>query len=145
MTIKREKSIKFLGVLIDENITWKDHIQTIENKISKNIGILFKAKCLLNRKCLRSIYFSFINCYLNYANIAWGSTQKGKLKKLFKQQKHASRIIFDKEITDHSCPLLKSLNALNVYQLNIFQSMVLMFNCRNKFCPNPVQGKIRYF
>ena len=73
-TVKRERSIKFLGVLLDENITWKDHIQTIENKISKNIGMLFKAKFLLNQKCLKSIYFSFMHCYLTYANIAWGST-----------------------------------------------------------------------
>ena len=73
--IKRESSIKFLGVLLDENLTWKNHIHAIENKISKNIGILFKAKFILNQKCLKSIYFSFIHCYLNYANIAWASTK----------------------------------------------------------------------
>ena len=51
-TVKRERSIKFLGVLLDENITWKDDIQTIENKISKNIGMLFKAKFLLRDSTL---------------------------------------------------------------------------------------------
>ena len=44
VTIKREKSIKSLGVLIDENITWKDHIQTIENKISKKHRNLIQSK-----------------------------------------------------------------------------------------------------
>ena len=69
---------------------------------------------------LKNISFSFIHhCYLTYANIAciaWGSTHQSKLKKLCNQQKHASRIIFNKDITTHSRPLLKSLNALNVYQ-----------------------------
>ena len=41
--IKRESSVKFLGVIIDENITWNKHIELVENKISKNIGILYRA------------------------------------------------------------------------------------------------------
>ena len=38
--IKRENSVKFLGVIIDENLIWKNHIEVVENKISKNIGVL---------------------------------------------------------------------------------------------------------
>ena len=38
--IKRENSAKFLGVIIHENVTWKNHIEVVENKISKNIGVL---------------------------------------------------------------------------------------------------------
>ena len=37
--IQRSESIKFLGVFLDENLTWKEHIKYIENKIAKNIGI----------------------------------------------------------------------------------------------------------
>ena len=39
--IKRENSIKFLGVIIDKNLIWKNHIEVVENKISKNIADLF--------------------------------------------------------------------------------------------------------
>ena len=70
-TIKREYGIKFLGVILDENLTWRKHINIIENKISKNIGLLYKAKFLLSQKCLKSIYFSFVHSYINLANIAW--------------------------------------------------------------------------
>ena len=38
--IKRKDSVKFLGVIIDENLSWKNHIEVIENKISENIGVL---------------------------------------------------------------------------------------------------------
>ena len=69
--IKKEESIKFLGVLLDENLSWKEHIKYIENKIAKNIGLLYKAKQYLDKKCLKSLYFSYIHPYLNYANIAW--------------------------------------------------------------------------
>ena len=50
--IKSENSLKFLGVMTDENLT---HVELVENKISKSIGILFKASCSLNSKSLRSI------------------------------------------------------------------------------------------
>ena len=71
--IQREQAPKFLGVIIDENLTWKNHIDLIENKISKNIGVLFKASKVLNMTCLKNIYFSLIHSYINYANIAWAS------------------------------------------------------------------------
>ena len=74
--IKRVQSIKFLGVIIDENLTWKNHIELLENKIAKNIGVLFKASKLLNITCLKNIYFALIHSYINYANIAWASSYK---------------------------------------------------------------------
>ena len=46
--IQRIRSIKFLGVMIDENLSWHEHLRVIENKISKNLGLLHKAKPFLN-------------------------------------------------------------------------------------------------
>ena len=45
--IKRSEHIRFLGIILDENLTWKKHINTIESKIAKNIGALYRAKFLL--------------------------------------------------------------------------------------------------
>ena len=53
--IKIENSIKFLGVIIDENLTWKNHIEVVENKISKNIGVLYRAIHLLDFENLLKI------------------------------------------------------------------------------------------
>ena len=60
--IERETSIKFLGIILDQNLTWNNHIHVIESKISKNIVILYKIR---NQKCPKSIYFSFIHSYIN--------------------------------------------------------------------------------
>ena len=125
-TVERESSIKFLGVWIDENLTWRDHIHTVENKIAKNIGLLYQGKHYLDDNCLKQIYFAYIHAYLNYANIAWASTHKTKLKKVQSKQKHALRIIFNQSKTSPSEPLFLSLNVLNVYQINIFQSVQFM-------------------
>ena len=87
--IARLSSIKFLGILVDEHLSWIDHINTLENKLSKNLGLLYKAKPLLNAKAMKSLYFSFFHSYLTYGNIALCSTLMAKLKKMFSKQKQA--------------------------------------------------------
>ena len=56
------------------------------------MGLLYKAKRALNMNALKSLYFSFINSYLNYGNIVWASVTQTKLKKLASKQKQAIRI-----------------------------------------------------
>ena len=56
--IKRSSSIKFLGVLVDEHLSWTDHINILENKLSKNLGLLYKSKHFLNANGMRSTLFS---------------------------------------------------------------------------------------
>ena len=63
--IKRENSLKFLGVMIDGNVTSKTHVELVDNKTSKSVGILFKASCYLNSKSMRSIYFALVHPYIN--------------------------------------------------------------------------------
>ena len=121
--IERKKAIKFLRVMLDENVNWQEHIRTIENKIAKNIGLLYRAKYLLNESSLKCIYFAYIHSYLNYANIAWASTYRTKLKAIYLLQKRALRIVFNENNMTHSRPLLRSLNALNIYQINLFQHL----------------------
>ena len=123
--IKRANSIKFLGVIIDENLTWKNHIEVVENKISKDIRVLYKASHLLDFKNLK-IYFSLIDIYISYANIACASTFKTKLQGILKKQKPAARITFHANRLDHARPLLKEMKALNVYQINLIQTLKFM-------------------
>ena len=66
--------------MLDVNILWKSHIKTTEEKLAQNIGLSYPAKTFLDVMSLKTIYFSYINLYLNYANIAWASTRITKLK-----------------------------------------------------------------
>ena len=81
--IERTSSIKILGVMLDKHISWTDHVRTVENKIAKNIGLLYRVSQFLNEDSLKTVYFSYIHSYLNYANIAWASTYATKLKRVY--------------------------------------------------------------
>ena len=67
--IERVNTMKFLGVLLDDNLSWKEHIKYLENKIAKNIGLMFTAKPFLDKESLLALYYSYIHSYLNYANL----------------------------------------------------------------------------
>ena len=54
--INRVSSVKFLGIIFDENFNWNEHLNTIEDKVFKNSGILYKAKEIIKTKVLRSPY-----------------------------------------------------------------------------------------
>ena len=123
--------MKFLGVLLDENLSWKAHIDTIGKKISKNLGILYKGRRTLNQKSTKQLYFSFIHSYLTYGSMAWASTNKTKLNNLLMHQKHAARIIFFKDKLTHakptyfkyyySCTKLKTIKH-QTYLITYFQN-----------------------
>ena len=106
--IERTSSIKFLGVMLDEHISWIDHVRTVENKKAKNIGLLYRVSQFLDEDSLQTVYFSYIHSYLNYANIAWARTYATKLKRVYLKQKHAVRIVFNREKLTHSKPLFKT-------------------------------------
>ena len=67
--IIEKKSTKFLGVIIDSNLSWNDHIKKISISVSKAIGILWKLKPVLTKRILLVLYNSFVLPYINYCNI----------------------------------------------------------------------------
>ena len=122
-------------MLLDEHSAWNDHIHAIEKKLAKNIDFLYRGRQFLDKESLKIVYFSYIHSYLNYANTAWASTCLTKLKTIRYQQKHAARIIFNEDILTHSRPLLRLLNALNIYQINLHQHPNFMYKFQKTQAP----------
>ena len=81
MKLSMVNSIKFLGVIIDNTITWNIHINNVIRKISTNKNLIGVPKNLLSTEAKLKIYFSHIHCNLIYANTIWSSgiTKKNKL------------------------------------------------------------------
>ena len=61
--------MKLLDVLLDDNLSWKEDIKCLENKIAKNIGLMYRAKPFLDKESLLALYYSYIHSYLNNANL----------------------------------------------------------------------------
>ena len=108
---------------MNEHLSWIDHINTLENKLSKNLGLLYKEKPFLNAKAMKMFYFFFFHSYVTYGIIAWCSTSMAKLKKIFSKQKQAIKTMTI-SMTSLDYKNLKSeeimdrLGILNIYKLN---------------------------
>ena len=72
--IERVKETVFLGVILDEHLSWKPHILSVSRKISKSIGIIYKSSFCLPKPSLRSLYYSLVYPYLTYCVSVWEST-----------------------------------------------------------------------
>ena len=86
--------IKFLGVILDNKLNFKEHITYICKKISKSIGILYKARPFKNHQGLMTLYNSFLYPYLSYCIQIWGGTYKSYLNPLQSLQREAIRCIY---------------------------------------------------
>ena len=91
--LERCSSYKYLGLFIDESLTWKDHVKHICQKLSKVCGILSKIRHCVDMKTLKTIYYALGYSYLRYCNIVWGNTSKNILKPLVALQNRILRIM----------------------------------------------------
>ena len=85
--------VKFIGVILDEHLSWKPHILSVSREISKSIGIIYKSSFCLPKTSLRSLYCSLVYPYLTYCVSVWGSTYQSNLNRIIILQKKIIRII----------------------------------------------------
>ena len=135
--IEHVTQTKFLGVIIDEKLTWRNHVNHIHvsTKIAKGIGILIKARFCLNRETLVSLYYTFIYPYLTYCNSVWGYSFLYNLNRLHLLQKKAVRIISQVNWKTHTEPLFKDLEILPIKDINIYIIAQFMFRFHNGLLP----------
>ena len=107
-SIERVTEFNFLGLTIDEHLSWKPHIQKISNKIARTLGIMCRLKNFLPTHVLRILYNSMILPNLQYSILSWGFTP-GRLDIL---QKRAVRIISNSKYNSHTDPIFKKMNLL---------------------------------
>ena len=112
---------KFLGLTIDKHLKWKEHIKTIQCKLSQTLGILYKIKHILERKTLLTIYYSLFYSYLNYGILIWGGAKATILNPLYLSQKKFVRLITNSDYRAHSAPLFKELKLLTIFDIFIFK------------------------
>ena len=112
--IKRVKSFNFLGIILNEHLTWTDHVAHLSQKITPVIGLLRRLKKQLPVSILKTIYSSLILSRLHYGNILWGDAPGY----LLKQQKKALRAIVDAGYNSHTTPILKKLKLLSLTDIH---------------------------
>ena len=89
-TINEKCHIKYLLMILDNNLTWTPHINYVNLKLSKGIGILCKLQHLVTKQMLRPIYFTFVQPHIDYGLINWRGANKSTLELVRKKIRKAN-------------------------------------------------------
>ena len=90
--LKRVKSVKYLGVMLDENVTWSKQIEYLSTKLSRSAGIFSKLRYYLKKDVLIRVYHALFNSHLQYGILCCGNTNASNL---FRLQVLQNRVIQD--------------------------------------------------
>ena len=152
-TLPKVSHTKFLGIIIDEKLSWDQHIKALAKKLSCCTGSLNQMIESVPKHLHCDLYHTLFESYLTYGISVWGGCSKAKLKPIFKAQKKIMRVIFGDRIKyldkfktcvrarpfseqkltseffikEHSKPLFNSHGFLNLQNLYYFHSCCEVF------------------
>ena len=135
-SLEQVQFAKFLGVYIDEHLSWHKHIQ-VTFEITKTNGFLNKLHRFLPTSIILLLYKSLILPYLTYCNCVWGTGSENKFKSLITCQKRAVRYIAKVSAKTHSLPFFKKCNILKLNDLHKFLVQQLMYKYSYNLLPRP--------
>ena len=129
--ILRYEKIKYLGVYIDQHLTFKPHIEYLCKKISPIVGMLSKVRWSLPKNICVMLYNSLVHSKLAYCIDSWGSASDTALSPLEKIQKKAIRFISHSDYLAHTLPLFQQLRIYTLRNLYFSKICLLVFKKLN--------------
>lgn len=134
--IKQTNHTKFLGLIIDNELKWTNHIQHVKSKLASSLYALRSSKNILNGKHLKTIYNAMFQPYLDYGIIIWGTAAKHIIKPIETQQKKAIRLISNSPYNAHTASLYKKHNILTIADLHQLHVSKFMYHLNENSLPN---------
>ena len=126
---------KYLGVQIDENLTWKNKIKSVTEKASRANGFLKYAQHFLPETIVKTLYTSIVEPHFQYCCSDWGCCNSTDILQLQKLQNRAARIVTNSPFDASSKPLIQSLGWKTIEELIDRQVNLTVFKCLNSTAP----------
>ena len=134
--IKRVKFVKFLGLLLDEHLSWKYHLSELSKKLARTCGMFFKIRNLLPLDVLFCLYNALFLPFLQYGLIVWGQTYASYIDPMFKLQKKAVRAISFQPRMSPSLPIFNDFKLLKLSEIFELRLLTFVFDSINKTSPS---------
>ena len=129
--IKCVSEFNFLGIMIDEFLSWNPHTEMVTSKISRTLGVIKRVRGFLPFHALEKIYNALVVPHLNYGLKLWGTN----LAAVTKAQKRAIRLITNSRYFAHTSPLFKQNHILKVEDIYKLQCLKLYYKIQHEIVP----------
>ena len=130
--IDRVSNFCYLGVTLDEHLSWNEHVEIICHKVSKRLGLLSRIRPYLTQKAAKCVYNCLIQPILNYTDTVWGLLSIGCGKNLQHLQNRAARIVQGRSTTDEA---FQKLGWINLQTQRIMHKCILVYKCLYNLAP----------
>lgn len=130
--IEETHSVKYLGIILQSNLSWDLHIDELKRKTAPAVGVLYKLRRRLNEKAKGMIFQSLIQSHINYLAITYAyKRNNSSLKSLQRVQSKALKIVYDLPITFPTNLLytIVARNILPVYGIHEYQVLMFVYKC----------------
>ena len=128
--LTKVSSCKYLGVYIDEDLSWKTHINHVCDKLRKLCGLFYKIGNLLPTQSAKILYFSLVHSQLQYSIETYANTYTTYLDKLHKLNNKIIRILFNKPKRSTAVnDLYRLCDTLPIYQLHNLKLLQFVHKC----------------
>ena len=134
-TIQHKNATKYLGVQIDNQLKWKDHISLVSSNVVRAIGYIKYARKFLPRETLRMLYLGLVEPHLRYCCSVWGSCGTVLRQKIEKLQNRAVRIITFSLYNAQTSPLLKHLKVPSIQDMIQQETVGMAYTAINNQAP----------
>ena len=138
--INRVKCSKTLGVIVDEQLTWKNQIESIVNKASKGIGMIRRMKKYVPATVLENVYKAIVLPYFDYCSLVWENCSVYLQDKLQKMQNRAARVITGKPYDTRISDMLNELGWQPLAERRRSQKIIFMHKVKNKQFPESISS-----
>ena len=135
--VKPSTTVKNLGVILDQFLSFDDHIRGMCSKANGILYFLNRNKEYLNKESRKVVVESLINSIFNYCSTVWSVCGKTSLSKLQKIQNFAAKVATGKgRKYDHATPLINELGWLKLEDKVVYDLCIYVFNIINEETPN---------
>ena len=138
ISLERKKFIKFLGVPVDENLSWSHHIAHIASKIGKSIDIISRVRHFVQLNTLHHIYSSLIQPYLMYGIVARGNAAKIHTIQILTLRKRALCLMYFADYKSHAIPFFTFSRLLPLDMLYFKSVAMIMHYVSNNLTPRNI-------
>ena len=125
---------KFLGLIVDNTLFWKPHIDHLINKLSTACYVIRSVKPYVNTNAIIMIYHSLFHAIMTYGIILWGNSSHST--QVFRMQKKAIRIIRESGNRESCRNLFKELNILPLMLQYTLSLLTFVSNIMEQYFAN---------
>lgn len=137
--LERVQDHTYLGLVMQQNLKWNCHINSVHSKIVKFLGMLRRTSHMLSPKDRKNLYYAHVHSQITYMNIIWQNAPAYAINKIATTINKFMRIIFWEQYNNpqtRTVDLYISNNMLNFEQIKYYEAVLLVYKVKNNLIKN---------